>query len=113
LIVTREEGDPAKGDQLSQREVEIVGQLLHLPDTGAKQSVFDRHAVYGADGKRHTVWDDAVIRVEVLDLASDDVILFAKCTGQADGPADFGTPKHGHAQCCLHEVHVSRALGRE
>ena len=113
LIVTREKGDRAKGEEPSRREEEIVGQLLHLPDTGAKASVFAQHSVYGADGQRHAVWDDAVRRVEVLDPASDDVILFAKCTGQTDNPTGFGTPEHGHAQCCLHEVHVSRALGRE
>jgi hypothetical protein len=111
LIVTREEGDPAKGEERSRREGEIVGQLLHLPDTDAKQSVFDQHSVYGADGKRHAVLDDAVTRVEVLDPASDDVILFAKCTGES-GDAVFGTPKHDKAPCCVHEVHVGRALGR-
>jgi hypothetical protein len=115
VVVIREEGDPAKGEEPSRREEEIVGQLLHLPDDpqSAKQSVFAQHSVYGTDGKRHAIWDDAVIRVEVLDPASDDVILFAKCTGEQDRPTGFGTPQHGRAQCCLHEVHVSRALGRE
>jgi hypothetical protein len=129
LMVASQEGDPAEAEEQSHREgeivevgqpryryreVEIVGQLLHLPDApeGAKPSVFDRHSVYGADGKRHAVWDDAVRRVEVLDPASDEVILFAKCTGQS-GRTAFGTPNHGSAQCCVHEVHVGRPLGRE
>jgi hypothetical protein len=113
LIVVRVEGDRAKGEEPSYREVEMVGQLLHLPDTGAKPSVFDRHAVYGADGKRHTVRDEAVRRVEVLDPASEEVLLSAKCTGESDRETAFGAPKHGSAQCCMHEIHVGRALGRE
>jgi hypothetical protein len=128
LMVARQESDPAKGEERSHREgeivevgkpryreVEIVGQLLHLPDDlqGAKPSVFAQHSVYGTDGKRHTVWDDTVRRVEVLDPASEEVILFAKCTGESDRITGFGTPRHGSAQCCVHEVHVGRALGRE
>jgi hypothetical protein len=111
LIVTSEEGDPAKGEEPSSRQEEIVGQLLHLPDPDTK-GVFDRHSVYGADGKRHAIWDGSVRRVEVLDPASEEVILFAVCTGEPGGGV-FGPPKHDKAPCCVHEVHVSRALGRE
>ena len=129
VTVAHQEDDPAKGEERPHRageivevgqpryryfEVEIVGQLLHLPDPqGAKPGVFDHHAVYGADGKRHAVWDDAVRRIEVLDPASEEVVLFAKCTGELDRTTAFGTPQHGSAQCCIHEVHVGRALGRE
>jgi hypothetical protein len=111
VVVIREEGDRSKGEEPPFREEEIVGQLLYLPDTGAKPSVFDEHSVYGADGKRHAILDDAVRRIEVLDPASEDVILFAKCTGEPGGTA-FRPLKHDKAPCCVHEVHVSQALGR-
>lgn len=113
LIVRREEGDRAKGEEPSSREEEIVGQLLYLPGTDAEPTGFDRHAVYGEDGQRHTVWDDSVRRVEALDPASQDVILFAQCTAEPDDrTTTFGTPTH-RAQCCVHEVHVGRPLGRQ
>jgi hypothetical protein len=115
LIVTREEGDRAKGEEPSYREEEVVGQLLHLPSASedAKVSGLTHHSVYSADGKRHAIWDGDVRRVEVLDPATDDVILFAKCTGESGGRTVFGPPKHGRAQCCLHEIHAGRPLGRQ
>ena len=65
LIVTTRDGDPAKGEELSQQDVEIVGQLLYLPDLpdSAMPDGFQHHGVHAADGKRHAIYDDDVRRV--------------------------------------------------
>lgn len=113
LVVTREEGDRAKGEEPSLREETIVGQLLHLPEAGSRPTGLEHHSVYGTDGQRHAIWDGEIRRVEVLDPASEEVILFAVCTGEPAGRSAFSGPKHDRAPCCIHEVHVNRALGRE
>jgi hypothetical protein len=113
LIVTEEHGDPAKGEERSHREVEIVGQLLDLPDSPLRSArVFEDHYVHSADGKRHAIWDQTVRRVEVLDPASEEVILFAKCTAEP-GDRWLGEPDHHGAQCCVHEVHVRGGQERQ
>ncbi len=111
LIVIEEHGDPAKGEEQSRSEVEIVGQLLDLPDSRLRAArMFEDHYVHSADGKRHAIHNPDVRRIEVLDPASDDVLLFAKCTAE---PSDrwLAELDHRGAQCCVHEVHVG--VGQE
>jgi hypothetical protein len=115
LLVTEEHGDPAKGEERSRREVQIVGQLLDLPDSPLLRSrMFEDHYVHSADGKRYVIQNKDVRRIEVLDSASDDVLLFAKCTAEPES-SDPWTPRPDHrgAQCCVHEVHVGGGQDRQ
>jgi hypothetical protein len=106
LIVSKDQGDPAKGEERSRREVEIVGQLLDLPDSPLRRArMFEDHYVHTADGKRHAIQNQDVRRIEVLDPASEEVILFARCTAEP-GDRWLGEPDHRGAQCCVHEIHV-------
>jgi hypothetical protein len=114
LIVTEEHGDRAKGEERSRREVEIVGQLLDLPNSPQRRAdVFNDHFVHSADGKRHGISNGDVRRIEVLDSASDDVLLFAKCTAAEPSDRWVIEPDHRGAQCCVHEVHVGRGQERQ
>jgi hypothetical protein len=113
LIVSKEYGDPAKGEERSRREVETVGQLLDLPDSPLQRArMFEDHYVHSADGKRQVIQNEDVRRIEVLDPASDDVLLFAKCTAEPSERWTLGLDHRG-AQCCVHEVHVGEGQERQ
>jgi len=114
LIVSKEYGDPAKGEERSRREVEIVGQLLDLPDSPLQRArMFEDHYVHSADGKRHVIQNGEVRRIEVLDPATEEVILFAKCTAAEPSDRWVVEPDHRGAQCCVHEVHVGGGRERQ
>jgi hypothetical protein len=110
LTVAEQVGDPAKGEEVVNREVELVGQLLFLPELseGSTSATFAHHSVHDTSGKRHAIWDGSVRRIEVLDPATDEVILYAKCTGKPTDKGPLGGPQHESAQCCVHEVHIDR-----
>jgi hypothetical protein len=115
LILAEQVGDPAKGEQLANREVELVGQLLFLPELpeGSTSAALAHHSLHDASGERHAIRDGAVRRVEVLDSATDEVVLYAKCTGELTDRGFLGGLQHNSAQCCVHEVHVDRRRGRQ
>lgn len=119
LIVAEEVGDPAEGEEVVNREVELAGQLLFLPELseGTTSASLAHHSVVDTSGKRHAIRDDGVRRVEVLDPASDEVILSAKCTGELSPRGSLrgllGGLWHERVQCCVHELHVSRRHGRQ
>jgi hypothetical protein len=114
LVVSLEKGDRAKGDEPTLSDVEMVGDLLHLPEVFETPGTFEHHSLRGEDGKRQPVMDDDVRRVEVLDPVKDEVLLFARCTAELEEDQVFTRRRYRHqsGQCPVHEIHGVERGGR-